>query len=131
MMSFIFYIILLTIFVEAVTEILVASSIFSRPRGFIGRRSAFLGELIHCGHCTSVWVSAIVVWMILPPAWIFSIISNFWVAYIITIFVVHRLSNLFHEFNSKWLNRRPFALAVHKTETVLMPDLGNNYESTE
>ena len=28
-----------------------------------------------------------------------------------------------HAINNKWLNRRPIALAVHKTETVLFPNM--------
>lgn len=115
---------LLMICVEAITEILVASSIFAKPREFIARRSGLLGELVHCGYCTSVWVSAAVAWII--PLWYWALVPHFWVSYLVTLFVLHRLSNLFHELISKWLNRRPISLAVHKTETVLLPDIGNN-----
>lgn len=124
-LSFLF----LVIFVEAFTEILVESSILAKPREFLARHSGLLGELVHCGYCTSVWVSAAVAWIV--PMFIWAVVPNFWISYVIALFVLHRLSNLFHELNSKWLNRRPIGLAVHKTETVLMPDIGNEYDPKE
>lgn len=120
-MSTFFTLLFLVICVEAVTEILVSSTIFQKPREFIAFRSSFLGELVHCGYCTSVWVSAGVSWAFVLHVW--SVTPVFWISYLVTVFVVHRLSNLFHEFASKWLNRRPISLAVHKTETVIMPGL--------
>jgi hypothetical protein len=128
-MSVIFSVLFIIIFIEAFTEILVASSIFQKPREFIARRSAFLGELVHCGYCTSVWVSATVAWIFVIYVW--ALTPFFWISYIIATFAFHRLANLFHELVSKWLNRRPISFAVHKTETVLMPDLGNNYDTAE
>jgi hypothetical protein len=124
-LSFLF----LVIFVEAFTEILVESSILTKPREFLARCNGLLGELVHCGYCTSVWVSAAVAWIV--PMFIWTIVPNFWISYIIALFVLHRLSNLLHELNSKWLNRRPINFAVHKTETVLMPDIGNEYDPKE
>ena len=107
---------LLILFVEAVTEILVESSIFQKPREFVYTRNGFLGELVTCGYCTSVWVSAAVAWLV-----VFPISPWFVINYIITVFVIDRLSNLLHELNNKWLNRRPFSMALHKTETVIIP----------
>lgn len=119
-------ILLLIIFVEAVTEILVASSIFEKPRLYLAQKSGFLGELIHCGYCTSVWVSLGVAWII--PI---TISPYFFLNYIITAFILHRLSNVIHELINKWLGRRPISFAVHKTEAVLMPNYAlpeENYE---
>ena len=113
--------VLLIVFIEALTEILVESSIFSKPREALALRSGFLGELIHCGYCTSVWVSASVAW-VAPLAFT----SIFLINYLLTVLILHRLSNLLHEIYSKLFGRRPVSLAVHKTETVLMPDLGEN-----
>lgn len=107
---------LLALFVEAVTEILVTSIFFEKPREFVYTRNGFFGELVNCGYCTSVWVSAVVAWLAVLP-----ISSWFVVNYIITVFIIHRLSNLLHELNNKWLGRRPFSMALHKTETVIIP----------
>jgi hypothetical protein len=119
--SILFSLLFLVVCVEAVTEILVSSSIFQRPREFLALRSSFLGELVHRGYCTSVWVSAAAAWVFVWHIW--AITPILWVSYLITVFVLHRLSNLFHELASKWLNRRPMSFAVHKTETVIMPGL--------
>ena len=116
---------LLIIFVEAVTEIIVASAMFA-PLRKLSTKSDFLGELVHCGYCTSVWVSASVSWIV--PL---DISSYFWINYVLTVFILHRLSNLLHEFNSKWLNRRPIPLSVYKTETVIMPDMEGNHDTEE
>ena len=118
-------ILLLIIFIEALTEIIVASAIFA-PIREVSTKYSYLGELMHCGYCTSVWVSASVAW-IAPLA----IGPHFLINYALTVFILHRLSNLFHEFNSKWLNRRPLSLSVYKTETVIMPGLPTGVQGTE
>lgn len=114
----------LAIFIEALTEILVASEIMRVPREFIAKLSGFLGVLVHCGYCTSVWISASVAWII--PMFVWAFTPHFWLNYFLTAFVLHRVSNLLHEAFSKWLNRRPMSFAVHKTETVLMSGLTND-----
>jgi hypothetical protein len=118
-------ILLLVIFVEALTEILVESSIFERPRLYLAGKSGFLGELIHCGYCTSVWVSFGVAW-IAPLA----ISGFFWLNYFLTAFILHRMSNMLHELISKWLGRRPVTFAVHKTEAVILPNMEEPDEET-
>ena len=109
---------LLVVFVEALTEILVTSFILEKPRMFISRRNGFLGTLVHCGYCTSVWVSTMVAWII--PFYIWSMTGQFWLDYIITALILHRLSNLFHELTSKLFGRRPMVFVVHKKETVVI-----------
>ena len=91
----------LVIFVEAFTEILVESSIMLKPREMLAKRSGLLGELIHCGYCTSVWVAAAVAWIV--PMYVIAITPYFFVGYVIALFVLHRLSNILHELNNKWL----------------------------
>lgn len=118
-------VLILIIFIEALTEILTTSSIFEKPRLWLAK-NAFLGELIHCGYCTSVWVSLSVAWII--P---FALTPYFWLNYMLTTFVLHRLSNILHELIQKLLGRRPFLFAVHKTEAVLMPEMEVANESSE
>lgn len=118
---------LFVIAVEAITEILVESEIFRWPRETLARANGLIGTLVHCGYCTSVWVSAALSWAFVTCAW--AIVPNFWVSFIVTTFVLHRLSNLWHELTSKWLNRRPITFAVHKTETVIMPGVNDEQEN--
>lgn len=115
---------LLIICVEAVTEILVTSSIFTAPRLLIARISGTLGVLVHCGYCTSVWVSGVFSWFFVTQIYCF--FPNFWVGFIVTVFVLHRLANLFHELANKWLGRRPITFAVHKTEQVIVHEQKND-----
>ena len=116
MIEFIFLMILLVVFVEAITEVFVSSSIFEGLRDFIGQRSSFLGELVHCGYCTSIWVSASVAWMLTMDT------GYPWLDFVVVTFVLHRFSNLFHELTCKWMNRAPLSLTMHTTESVLLPD---------
>ena len=115
---------LLVMFVEAMTEILTESSLFRGIREFLGKRSSLLGELVHCGYCTSVWVSAAVAWIL-----VLKFTPYYAVDYIITTFIVHRLSNMLHELYSKWMGRRPWSMALYKTETVVIPESGEHNES--
>ena len=106
----------LIIAVEAVTEILVASEIFAKLRELTYKISVFLGKLFSCGYCMSVWISTLFVcFCVTPELSYYPIVDKF-----ITIFVIHRLSNIWHEFISRWLNRAPISLAIHKTETIVM-----------
>ena len=108
----------LIILVEAITEIIVASKIMQPLREFLFRNSPFFGELVDCGYCTSVWVSASVAWIV--PL----LISPYLIVnYLVTMFLLHRLSNVWHEAIQKWLNRNPITFAVHKTEQVIMDSI--------
>lgn len=104
-------ILLLALVVEAITEIFVSSLLFEKLRIKIASIHLMLGELVHCGYCTSVWISMLVAWIatfILP-------ISNYIIVdYILFVFILHRLSNIMHEIISKLLQRRPIQLWVHK-----------------
>lgn len=110
--------ILAIIFVEAITEIIVQSEIFFSLRNFIARTSAFLGNLISCGYCTSVWVSAIIGWA-LPGNVLYLWMPNtttMVIDCILKIFVLHRISNVLHEAFSRWFSRLPFSLVVNKID---------------
>jgi len=100
--------IILIISVEAVTEIVTSSNIFLSLREWIYLKSDFLGKLIQCGYCTSVWISAMVAWAAPTP---FHPIFGYFIA----LFAIHRLSNLWHEFTVRWLNRAPIAISLFTT----------------
>lgn len=110
--------ILAIICVEAVTEILTTAEIFSRPRNWLQKKSNFLGSLISCGYCFSVWTSAAVGWAL--PGEIFHIVA---IDAIVKIFVLHRLSNAYHEGMSRWLGRYPWVLSISNTVGVDNDDI--------
>lgn len=98
---------LVVIATEAITEIIVNSEIFSGLRKFLSK-SNFFGTLVNCGYCMSVWVALGTIW-VLPK--LFEIVLF---DIIIKVFVIHRLSNLWHELIRRWLDRYPLTLVVHK-----------------
>lgn len=104
------------IFVEAVTEIILNGSVLEKFRDVIHNFSKFTSELISCGYCLSVWVSTSIAWA-LPLGFSYKIIDV-----VVATFVLHRLSNIFHEFVVRWLGRIPWTLQLHKTETILIED---------
>ena len=84
--------------VEAVTEIIVFSEIFAPFREIIfNSRFVFLHKLFSCGYCVSVWTAASIAWYVPWPTGVFG--------YFIKVFVIHRLSNIFHEFTVRYINR--------------------------
>lgn len=112
------------IFVEAVVEIEVESEIFAGFRNKLakirGRIGWYLNGLFSCGYCLSVWVSAIAALFvpitIIDNVWLsnFCDIPNCVVLIVDTVFktfLIHRLSNIWHEVVYRWLGRIPFVLA--------------------
>jgi hypothetical protein len=85
--------------VEAITEIIISSVFFAPIREFIwNTRFLILHKLFACGYCMSVWVSAAVAFVVPWP-------TNSIFGYFLLLFALHRLSNLFHEFSVRWLDR--------------------------
>ena len=105
--------ILSIIAVEAVTEIIVQSNIFSRLRNALAKVSNFLGEWITCGYCLSIWISASVAWFL--PGDVTHIVI---IDYLIRIFVLHRISNVLHELLSRWFSRLPIVLMIGKPVNI-------------
>jgi hypothetical protein len=54
---FIYYVVIVTILVEATTELIVKADIFYGLRRFLADRARFLEEVLSCGYCFSVWAS--------------------------------------------------------------------------
>ena len=104
------------IFVEATTELILNAEILEWFRKLMYKLSSFTGNLISCGYCLSVWISVSVAWY-LPIGFRMPILD-----FIVAVFVLHRLSNIFHEFMARWLGRIPWVLQLHKIETVLIED---------
>lgn len=104
--------ILAIVFVEAVTEILVASQIFQGFRDWLFQNLESLHKLVNCGYCLSVWVAGIIAWA-LP-----GIVTGYFIPdMVIKLFVLHRASNGFHELLTRWFKRIPWTISLHKTNT--------------
>jgi len=107
--------------VEALTELIVASQFtfplrdwFARvaePKGFCGKFRAWVGYLLNCGYCTSVWVSMLAAHFVPTPGCTGCVKYSIPI-YAIKVLVIHRLSNLMHELFKKWFNRAPLSVVV-------------------
>jgi hypothetical protein len=113
------------IFIEAVVEIEVESEIFMIIRDKLSRLKVFgwyLNGLLSCGYCLSVWVSAAVA-LVVPTELVqlqWGVIS--WMAnYVLKIFILHRLANMWHEAVHRWINKEAFILAFMKDEEECGP----------
>ena len=115
--------ILAIIFVEALTEIIVSSKIAEGFRIRAFNLNKWLGELVHCGYCMSVWVAATVAWSVefgLHPV----------ADYFLALFVIHRLSNVWHEAVVRWLNRAPITFQINKMEMQHDSEWGEPLDAT-
>lgn len=80
--------------VEAITQIITKSEIFSPVREFFYNRRKnkvfnWLHDLLDCGYCTSVWIG----WLV-AALWVFA--GNLVIDILFVGIVLHRLSNIFH-----------------------------------
>lgn len=114
MIDFIISLLLGTIAVEAVTEIVVDSKLFFGlrtwlyPKNFdevsasrlaivIQHARLFLFNLLNCGYCSSVWISAIVAYLTLDMYNLGGLNHlSVWIKWLGITFVIHRLSNWLH-----------------------------------
>jgi len=91
---YLFVILSLVIFTEAITEIITKSELFSPIREFFFNRRenkffSFVHTLLDCGYCMSVWIG-------LFTACIFFFLNNIIVNVFFMGIVLHRLSNILH-----------------------------------
>lgn len=92
---------LLSLAVERITEILVASKFFAPIRDIFRAKNLeqlntynhwwFLDNVFHCGYCMSVWVSVSIAWLN-----VFVITNMILINYILFVFIIHGLSNIIH-----------------------------------
>lgn len=135
--QFLFALLLIVIAVEAVTEILVQSSLLDiiGLRGFLHRRvladaaparsdglfrrlAHLLYRLAHalvtCGWCTSVWVSGLFSWFL--PGDYFGLLP--WDNIVVKWFLVQRLSNYLHDAYKLMANGRVHTVDLEHKVTV-------------
>jgi len=119
----------LVIAVEAITEIIVASTLFQPIRNFIAKKASssriagFFAKLTQCGYCASVWIAFLLAWIIQID------IINFFISWVVFTFVLHRLSNFWHEFLSRWFNRHPIIMSINLFKTGDNDGAGPEVES--
>lgn len=94
MLKMLIVLIALIIFIEAVTEIITKSELFSPIRKFFFNKKHikfcnFIHDLLDCGYCTSVWVG-------LLSTYIFLFVNNIVFNVFFIGIVLHRLSNVLH-----------------------------------
>lgn len=97
--------------VERITEIIINGAIFERPRHWILSKNNLFSELVGCGYCMSVWVSAIFAWAL--PGCFF---NNEYLNIATKIFVAHGLSNILHELLKRWFDKIPILLCFQRVE---------------
>ncbi len=105
---------------EAIVEIIVASKILFNFRDWLAQRSVFLGDLINCGYCVSVWVAAILFSYYLPVGYrLQAICADSIIAWLLVLVgkaaVVHRMSNVLHELFSRWFHKHRFGVELVHT----------------
>lgn len=89
--------VLAVILTEAVTELIIESEIFEPIKLKIMRIGQFFEKLLTCGYCMSVWTG-------ICASYLFQLTIGLkylsWFEPLILGFVIHRLSNLYHDFTS-------------------------------
>jgi hypothetical protein len=104
------------IVIEAIVEVVHDSDLFFPLLDFLHRRSNrvlnFFGRLLSCGYCFSVWVSFAASWTLGP------ITGVLWLDIILKTFLLHRLSNIFHELIARWFNHTPFVMLFQTRHPV-------------
>ncbi|MBD3260368.1 MAG: hypothetical protein GF334_01600 [Candidatus Altiarchaeales archaeon] len=103
-MAFYLFVLLVVSFaVEALTEIVIKSEVFRPFRELIFKLGPFFQKLFTCGYCFSVWVALAAVSAV--PDLVLPLSGVFGVNMLLTILVVHRLSNVIHNVIDKWTDK--------------------------
>jgi len=121
--------IMLIIYIEAITEIIVSSDmpLILWLRNWLYKvNPTFIGKLFKCGYCFSVWVA-------MPFAFVApgNITEIQFIDIIVKWMVLHRLSNIMHEGFIRWLKRVPWVFVIQKTELKIQDIPSNVIEVSE
>lgn len=98
----IFFLLCLSLVVEALTEVIVKSQIARPLRETLSSKSVFLKELLHCGYCTSFWITAPV---IILCGKVIPLSGGIVLDTLLTILIVQRISNVIHNVIDKWTDK--------------------------
>lgn len=97
MIEIIFKLLLISLIVEAVTEIIVVRDIFKPIREFFENRSSFIYSLMSCGACSSVWIAIGFCYLIDLRVGLITYLSLGFLEPLILGFGVHRLATFWHQ----------------------------------
>lgn len=89
---------------EALNEIIRTAGPLEGIRAYFSRKSRFISDLISCGYCTSVWVGMSLGWIlppVMPEIGAIPTFINTYLWWFINGILLHRLSNVFHDFINK------------------------------
>lgn len=93
---------LCVILTELLTELAVKSEIFRPVRNMCAAANSWLGKLIKCGYCFSLWAAVGVVFLTQTQ---YPLTGNQVLDLGLMALVIHRLSNYLHNFNDKILDK--------------------------
>lgn len=100
--TFLLVVFILAFATEALVQLFTKSEFFEFPRKVLSKWSWF-ERLLACGYCTSVWVAMGLI--AVAPVAVLPISSWTFVNVLITLLVVHRLSNVIHNVVDKWTDK--------------------------
>lgn len=96
------------IFTEAVVEISIESFLLARFRAWLAGKGELWKEFSTCGYCQSVWGGIFASYLLWLEEFNFG-----WPEPLLWGIVVHRMSNFWHEFLSRWFGRLPWRVFLH------------------
>lgn len=106
----IFYLFIASFLVEALTQLVQKSVFFSPFRAYFDNHEDsavcdFIGTVLECPYCTSVWISMFVVLCVLLSGFHLVIFGNVVLDYFVFFVGCHRVSNLFHDIWDRYFSR--------------------------
>ena len=110
---------LIALAVETLTELIVTENILVRRAVSRLSNNLTIGEILHCGSCASLLVSAPMCW-VLPG----TICNDIVLDYAIKLLVISRISNIIHEILMRLFHRVPFHFVISSISSN-----GENHEN--
>jgi hypothetical protein len=88
---------------EAVVQLVIKSEFFAPIRRLASKMGSWTAELFQCGYCFSVWVALGMIAAV--PAAVLQVSEWRAVNVLLTLLVIHRLSNIMHNMIDKWTDK--------------------------
>lgn len=103
MLTYVLTLLVLAFVTEASVELVIKSEFFRPFREQTFKLGSWFQKLFTCGYCFSVWMAAAAVAAV--PTVILPLSDLFLVNGLITVFLVHRMSNVMHNVVDKWTDK--------------------------
>lgn len=97
---------ILLLLTELTTELIIKSTIFLPIRIYFINKSKFLGDLLTCGYCFSVWSSMFWCITFYITNNIPMLVLNSFINFVIIWLISHRLSNMLHGAIDRYFDTR-------------------------